>query len=222
MTYSGTMTNVFTLAHELGHAYHSYEVRNLPILAQEYRMNVAETASTLAEMTVIDALIQREQDPTVQRSLLDHKLQRSTIFLMNIYARFLFELDFYEARKKGYVVAEDLNAMMTEAQKKAYGNALSEWHSRFWISKQHFYMTSLPFYNFPYTFGYLFSLGIYSTLKKEKNRAEAWAALLRDTGRLSVEDLAQRHLGVNLENPAFWEEAINTVEVDVERFIQLT
>ena len=221
MTYSGTMNNVFTLAHELGHAYHSYEMRDLPIFAQQYRMNVAETASTLAEVVVIDSMIKQSSSPKTQLALLDNKLQRSVIFLMNIYARFLFEIDFYHERRKGFVLAKDLNDLMEKAQKKAFGNALAEWHPHFWIAKQHFYLTEVPFYNFPYTFGYLFSHGIYAHLQQKENAEQAYASLLRDSGSLQVEKLAQRHLGVKLNEPYFWENALNLIENDVATYLKL-
>lgn len=219
MTYSGTMSNVFTLAHELGHAYHSYEVRDLPIFAQQYKMNVAETASTLAEMVTIDSMIEKTKDSKTKLGLIDNKLQRAVLFLMNIQARFLFELDFYQERRKGFVLANELNFLMEKAQKQAFGDIFSEWHPHFWAAKQHFYSTSVPFYNFPYTFGYLFSQGIYAHLKQEKNSAMAYAELLRDTGRLSTEELAFRHLGVKLEEPYFWENAVNLIEQDVATYL---
>lgn len=222
MTYSGTMTNLFTLAHELGHAYHNYEVRNLPFFAQQYPMNLAETASTLAEMIVIDSLIQQQtQDLKVKLFLLDYKLQRSVLFLMNIHARFLFELDFYEARRKGFVSAKELSSLMEQAQQRAFGAALAEWHPHFWVAKQHFYFTEAPFYNFPYTFGYLFSLGIYAHLKNQGRAEEVYASLLRDTGSQTAEDLAERYLGVRLEEPFFWQEALRLVQNDVSLYLEL-
>ena len=220
MTYSGTMSNLFTLAHELGHAYHNHEVRKLPIFAQQYRMNVAETASTLGEMAVIDSMIQQTQDSQAKLSLIDYKLQRAVLFCMNIHARFLFENDFYQARRKGFVPAKELNILMEEAQKRAFTHTLSQWHPHFWVPKQHFYITDVPFYNFPYTFGYLFSQGIYALLKPQKNAAEAYTALLRDTGCLTVEDLASRHLGVLLEEPYFWQNALQLIEYDVDTYIK--
>lgn len=221
MTYSGTMGNLFTLAHELGHAYHSYVVRDLPIFAQQYRMNVAETASTLAEMVIIDSMIKQMDEPNEKLALLDYKMQRSVIFLMNIHARFIFEVEFYKARRKGYVLPEELNTLMENAQKKAYGEALAEWHPHFWAAKLHFYATDVPFYNFPYTFGYLFSQGIYAHLKNHKDAQERYAALLKDTGRLEVEELAKQHLGVNLQQPIFWENALNLIEKDAENYVKL-
>lgn len=221
MTYSGMMTNVLTLAHELGHAYHSYEVRQLTPFSQQYRMNVAETASTLAEMVVMDSMIKQAQDLPTQFLLLDNKLQRAVVFLMNIQARFHFELDFYQARRKGFVFAQELNTLMEEAQKRAFGDVLSVWHPRFWVAKQHFYATEVPFYNFPYTFGYLFSQGIYAQLKNQNKADEAYASLLRDTGCLAAEELAYRHLGVKLDEPLFWESALQLIESDVTNYLKL-
>lgn len=221
MTYSGTMNNVFTLAHELGHAYHSYVMKDLPFFAQQYRMNVAETASTLAELVTIDSMIHETKNQKEKLALLDNELQRTIVFLMNIHCRFLFEIDFYKERKKGFVLPQELNLLMEKAQKKAFGNALGEWHPHFWASKQHFYFTEVPFYNFPYTFGYLFSLGIYTHLKKKKNGPEKYEALLRDSGSFSSEELALRHLNVRLDEPHFWETALGTIRDKIDQYVTL-
>ncbi|KWW14006.1 MULTISPECIES: M3 family oligoendopeptidase [Peribacillus] len=223
MTYSGTPSNVSTLAHELGHAFHSYAMRDIHPLNRSYAMNVAETASTFAEMVVSDAAVKEagsEEEKLVQ---LEDKIQRSVALLMNIHARFLFETKFYEERKQGYVSAERLNELMLDAQKDAYGDALSDYHPTFWASKLHFYITGVPFYNFPYTFGYLFSLGIYANaLKEPAGFEEKYIALLKDTGSMKVEDLAKKHLGVDLTTRDFWEEAVLACMDDVEEFMNLT
>lgn len=223
MTYAGTMNNVSTLAHELGHAYHQHLMNDVPALAQEYAMNVAETASTFAELVVSDALVKQATSDQARVALLEDKIQRAVAFFMNIHARFLFETRFYEERKGGLVGTERLNELMEEAQKEAYCDALSEYHPHFWASKLHFYITEVPFYNFPYTFGFLFSAGIYALAENEGERfEERYAALLRDTGSMTVEQLAQKHLGVDLEQPTFWEAAVANVMGDVHKFLDLT
>src|SRR5690606_21910938 len=103
MTYSGSMSNVATLAHELGHAFHSYALRPVHQLNRQYAMNVAETASTFAEMIVADAAVKEAGTKEEKIALLEDKAQRSVSFFMNIHARFLFETRFYEERKKGVV-----------------------------------------------------------------------------------------------------------------------
>lgn len=223
MTYSGTASNVATLAHELGHGYHQHVMDEVDQLNQSYAMNVAETASTLAEMIVADAAVEAAETKEERLPLIEDKIQRSIAFFMNIHARFLFETRFYEARKEGFVSTEQLNQIMEEAQKEAYGDQLSSYHPLFWASKLHFHITGVPFYNFPYTFGYLFSLGIYAYAKSDKeNFAHFYDALLQDTGRLTVEDLAKKHLNVDLEKPDFWQNAIDLCIEDVEQFLNLT
>lgn len=223
MTYSGTPSNISTLAHELGHGFHTYAMRDLHLLNRNYAMNVAETASTLAEMIVSDASVKNAKTEQEKITLLEDKVQRSVALLMNIHARFLFETRFYEERKNGTVSTEKLNLLMEEAQKEAYGNALDEYHPLFWGSKMHFYITGVPFYNFPYTFGYLFSLGIYAkALEEGKGYEEKYIALLKDTASMTVEDLAMKHLNVDLTKPDFWEKAVQLCMDDVEEFLKLT
>jgi len=223
MTYSGDVGGVRTLAHELGHAFHSYVMRNLPPLTQEYAMNVAETASTFAEMLINAAAIANAQSKEEKLALLDAKIGDSAAYLMNIHARFLFETRFYEARQKGMVSIDRLNEMMETAQKEAYAGALGLYHPHFWASKLHFYATDVPFYNFPYTFGYLFSAGIYARAKEEGPAFEQkYIDLLCDTGRMTVEDLAARHLGVDLTKPDFWLTGVQNAINDVEEFLALT
>ncbi|WP_436373055.1 M3 family oligoendopeptidase [Cytobacillus sp. BC1816] len=223
MTYSGTPSNVSTLAHELGHGFHTYAMKDLHLLNRNYAMNVAETASTFAEMIVSDAAVKNAGTEEEKLALLEDKVQRSVALLMNIHARFLFETRFYEERKRGNVSADRLNEIMTDAQKEAYGSALDEYHPSFWASKLHFFITGVPFYNFPYTFGYLFSLGIYAqALKEGKGYEEKYIALLKDTASMTVEDLAMKHLNADLTKPEFWEGAVQLCMDDVEELLELT
>ncbi|WP_449620582.1 M3 family oligoendopeptidase [Robertmurraya sp. Marseille-Q9965] len=223
MTYSGTPSNVSTLAHELGHGFHTYAMRDLHTLNRNYAMNVAETASTFAEMIVADASVKNATTEEEKLALLEDKVQRSVALLMNIHARFLFETRFYEERKEGIVSTERLNQLMEEAQQEAYGDALEEYHPLFWASKLHFYITGVPFYNFPYTFGYLFSLGIYAqAIEEGKGYEEKYINLLKDTASMTVEELALKHLNVDLTQPEFWEKGVQLCIDDVEEFLQLT
>ncbi|MBU8916537.1 M3 family oligoendopeptidase [Bacillus sp. FJAT-29953] len=223
MTYSGTPSNVSTLAHELGHGFHTYAMRGVPHINRLYAMNVAETASTFAEMIVADASVKSAKNEEEKLVLLDDKIQRTVALLMNIHARFLFETRFYEERKQGPISVERLNEVMLEAQREAYCDALEEYHPLFWASKLHFFITGVPFYNFPYTFGYLFSLGIYAqALAEGKGYEEKYIALLRDTASMTVEDLAAKHLQVNLTEKDFWEKAVGICLEDIDEFLELT
>ncbi|MEC3883827.1 M3 family oligoendopeptidase [Halobacillus sp. HZG1] len=222
MTYSGSPSSVATLAHELGHAYHQHVMNELPELNQGYAMNVAETASTFAEMIVADAAVKEASTEAEKMVLLEDKVQRSVAFFMNIHARFLFETRFYEERKQGVVSTERLNELMTEAQREAYVHTLDEYDPTFWASKLHFHITDVPFYNFPYTFGYLFSMGIYAkALEVGPAFEDRYIALLQDTGRMTVEDLAKKHLDVDLEEKDFWVHALELCLSDLESFMDL-
>ncbi|MOA31644.1 hypothetical protein D3C78_1528120 [compost metagenome] len=155
--------------------------------------------------------------------MLADKIQSSISFFMNIHARFLFETRFYERRKQGMLDASELSGLMEEAQKEAFHNALGQYHPHFWASKLHFYITDVPFYNFPYTFGYMFSTGIYALAQREGAEfADKYDALLRDTGRMTVEELAAKHLNVDLTKPDFWRDAMSLAVADVEQFLALT
>ncbi|MCL4424322.1 MAG: M3 family oligoendopeptidase [Firmicutes bacterium] len=223
VTFSGTIGNLSTLAHELGHAYHQHVMNDLPPLAQQYAMNVAETASTFAQLIVSDAATKQAKDENERLFLIEDRLADSASLLMNIQSRFLFETRFYEARQRGPLGVPALNELMVNAQKEAFQDALGVYHPHFWASKLHFYSTNTPFYNFPYTFGFLFSTGVYTRAREEGPAfADRYVELLRDTGRMRVEDLALHHLGADLTKAAFWQESIDTALADLEEFLRLT
>lgn len=221
MTYKGTPFNVATLAHELGHAYHNECVKHLPFFHQQAQMNVAETASTFGEMIVIDQAIRAEKDEHKKLKLLDDKLQRSIAYFMNLHARLLFEKAFYEERREGFVSAEKLSEMMVAAQKQAYQNSLADWEPYFWASKMHFFFTHCPFYNFPYTFGYLLSNGLYARAREE-SFGERFDAFLEDSAQMNVEKLAQKHLQVDLTKPDFWRDSIEILVDDIDQFLTIS
>ena len=224
MTFSGSYGNMTTLAHELGHGYHSWVIRDLPIGARRYTMGVAETASTFNELIVTDAALASATDPGERLVLLNQKADDAATFFMNIRARYDFEQAFFEQRAKGHMGMDALCALMLRAQKNAYGSALAKdgFHPLFWASKLHFYITRSPFYNFPYTFGYLFSRAVYRRAVAEGAAfVNRYVALLRDTGSMDTETLARKHLGVDLTRPAFWEETVDAVLADVDAFVAL-
>ena len=146
MTYTNSADSMSTLAHELGHAYHSWVLRNEPVFLQDYPMNLAETASTFAEAVLGEQRLQHAKSDYERLQILDGMLGDAVAFLMNIHARFLFEDEFHQKRAAGELTADQLNEMMLAAQRAAYLDALSDdgWNPRFWVSKLHFYITSVP------------------------------------------------------------------------------
>ncbi|MDE0229348.1 MAG: M3 family oligoendopeptidase [Spirochaetaceae bacterium] len=220
MTYGGTFGGASTLAHELGHAYHAWLLRERPYFATHYPMALAETASTFCETLIMDAALDAA-DGEQELALLGNIGDEAVMMLMNLRSRFLFETAFFERRADGPLTADELSALMVEAQREAYCGGLAEdgYHPLFWASKLHFYLTSMPFYNFPYVFGYLFSNGLSALARREGPAfAEAYARLLEDTGSMTCEELAERHLGEDLTGAAFWERAVDRVLEVVPRF----
>lgn len=223
MTYGESVNEVSTLAHELGHAFHSHVMWDLPTLNQDYAMNVAETASTFAELIVADATLKEAKTDEEKINLLDVKLQNAIAMFMNIHARFIFESNFYAARQKGLVSTDEITRLMVEAQKEAYIDGLGSYHPHFWAAKLHFFIDEIPFYNFPYTFGYLFSLGIYAKASQHADGFEnQYIALLRDTASMTTEELAKKHLDTDLHQATFWQAGIDMVLKDIATFMDLT
>ena len=223
MTYGESVNEVSTLAHELGHAFHSHVMWDLPTLNQDYAMNVAETASTFAELIVADATLKEAKTDEEKINLLDVKLQNAIAMFMNIHARFIFESNFYAARQKGLVATDEITRLMVEAQKEAYIDGLDSYHPHFWAAKLHFFIDEVPFYNFPYTFGYLFSLGIYAKASQHADGFEdQYIALLRDTASMTTEELAKKHLDTDLHQATFWQAGIDMVLKDIATFMELT
>ena len=225
MTFSGNYNEMMTLAHELGHAYHSYVLKDCDYFARFYPMNLAETASTFNELLVTDAALGATDDEEMKLSLIDKKIEESFIMCCDIRSRFIFEAGFYEERKKGSVPKARLNELMVEAQRQAFGDILDDegHHPLFWASKQHFSISDIAFYNFPYTFGHLFAGGIYDRARKEGPAfAEAYRGLLADTGSMTCEEVARKHLGVDITKQDFWNDAVARSLADVDEFVKLT
>lgn len=224
MTYGGTFENLLTLAHELGHAYHGWVLKDRPTFARMYPMTLAETASIFVETLVTDAALQQSTDPQERLMLLDQKLQQPYVLFCDIYSRYLFERSLYEERATGTIQKARLSELMVAAQKRAYANMLDEdgYHPFFWCSKLHFYISDNPFYNFPYTFGYLFAGGVYDRAKKEgAGFADKYRDLLADTGSMTTDEVARKHLGVDLSGKEFWNDAVGRSLADIDEFAKL-
>ncbi|MCA9561266.1 MAG: M3 family oligoendopeptidase, partial [Myxococcales bacterium] len=222
LSYNDTLGDVQTLAHELGHAWHSHVMADMRPWATLYPMTLAETASTFAECLVGDALLNQPGASASQRRMvLDLRLERAAAFMLNTPMRFEFEKAFYAERRDGEVSSGRLCALMADTQRRIYGDTLAEdqldpW---FWASKLHFFLTDISFYNFPYTFGYLFSTGVFARARDEGPGFRAtYRRLLRATGSATAEEVAREVLGVELGAPDFWHAALDDVARDLEAF----
>lgn len=221
-TYMGSLQDVSTLAHELGHAYHSWVMRDLPSAQKDYPMTLAETASIFSETVLSDRLLEISKDHEARLSASYAEVENAVALLLNIPARFDFEKSFYEKRAEGVVSDEELSALTDRAWSKWYGDCLSQNEKLFWATKMHFSFAGISFYNFPYTFGYLFSLSIYA--RRPSLGAEFMpkvVEILRDTGRMTAEELVRKHFGEDLGHVDFWQKSLDVVGEKIARFESL-
>lgn len=223
MNFDGSLSSVVTMAHELGHAYHGVQIENHGPLNWEYSMPVAETASTFNENIVMKNVI-AEATPEEKASLLESELQDTTQIIVDIYSRFLFEKAVFEARDEQFLFSKDLEALMLDAQKQAYGDGLdhSALHPFMWVCKPHYYSADLSYYNFPYAFGGLFAKGLYALyLEQPEGFVEKYKAMLTATTVGTVEETAS-FMGVDITKKEFWAKALGLVEQQIKEFIALT
>lgn len=220
--YDGYFGSIGTLAHELGHAFHNRQIENNRPLNQDYPMPVAETASTFNEVHLGQAAL---KDATGQErlNLLENDLREQTQCIVDIYSRYLFETAVFEQSQQKFLMADDLKALMLDAQKKAYGDGLDEtcMHPYMWACKSHYYSEGLSFYNFPYAFGNLFAMGLYSLFLKEGDAfVEKYKAMLAATPCCTIEE-AGAMMGIDLTKKAFWEESLSQIAKTVEAFCEM-
>lgn len=224
LNFDGSLNNVLTIAHELGHAYHGTKIQSHRPLNWSYSMPVAETASTFNEAIVMNHLLEEAASNDEKVAVIEQYLQDVTQIIVDIYSRYLFETEVFENRKSSFMFAPQLAEIMLNAQKKAYGDGLDEesLHPYMWINKSHYYSTGLSFYNFPYAFGGLFSRGLYEQyLAKPDGFVEQYSKLLETTTVASVEDTA-KVMGLDVSQVDFWRTALSGIEAYVDEFIELT
>jgi oligoendopeptidase F len=219
VNYVPAFDGVSTLAHELGHAYHNYDLAHQPPLLRDTPSTLAETASIFCE-TIIRKAGFRHANQDEQLALLDASLSGQCAVVVDISSRFLFESRAFEARKKRELSVDDLNNLMLEAQRETYGDAVDETllHPYMWAVKSHYYRSWHSFYNFPYMFGSLFGLGLYSRYLKDQERYVAgYDELLSSTGQADAADLAAR-FGIDIRSPAFWHASFDLIRADIDQF----
>ena len=219
--YDGMFTDVVTLAHELGHAFHNQCVRDHRPLNQGYSMPVAETASTFNECVVMNAAIKSAANRDEQIALIESQLQDATQIICDIYSRYRFETMVFANREKRFMNADTFCEFMLEAQKQSYGDGLdhSVLHPYMWVCKQHYYGPT--FYNFPYAFGGLFARGLYAQYEKEGAAfVPKYKKLLHTTPVATVEDTA-KVADIDLTDKNFWRGALQTIADKIDLLCKL-
>ncbi|MDB6004367.1 MAG: oligoendopeptidase pepF/M3 family [Prosthecobacter sp.] len=216
MTFHCTVHDMVTLAHEVGHAWHSCVLRPARSFAANYPMTLAETASNFGEMILLNGLMSNPGITDATKAyLLDQEMLRAHAYLINIPMRYEFEKAFYTERASGEVSVSRLSALMNEAQQKLYGDTLLDGGTdpMFWASKMHFFISGISFYNFPYVFGYLLSQALFARFKAEgPSFLPRYEAFLSMTGSATCEEVVKQSLGEDITQPEFWATALKAIE----------
>lgn len=221
--FDGSFSDVVTLAHELGHAFHNLNIEDLRPLNDDYSMPVAETASTFNEHVVMDAAIEAASDPREKLALIESQLMDTTQIIVDIYSRYLLESGVFEKRSDEFMFPDALCEMMLDAQKRAYGDGLDPeyLHPYMWLCKSHYYSSGLSFYNWPYAFGGLFARGLYAKYKAEgASFVKKYRELLRATPVTTVEDTAMI-AGIDITDPDFWRMSLASYRDKIDEFKRL-
>ena len=223
--FDGSLDQVSTLAHELGHAFHNecaYRV-NKTALQQLTPMTLAETASTMCETIVTEAVLASTNDPQDELVVLEAQIQGAGQVVVDIYSRYLFEKEVFERREQSELSADDFNDIMERAQRETFGDALDERYLQkyMWTWKPHYYRTDISFYNYPYAFGLLFATGLYAIYQQRGDAfVEDYKNLLASTGEETAARLARR-FGIDITKRKFWDDSLAIIGKHIDRYCEL-
>jgi pepF/M3 family oligoendopeptidase len=221
--FDGSLDQLTTIAHELGHAYHNETQKGKTPLQRRTPMTLAETASIMCETIITDAALAQAASADEELAILETFLLNAGQVIVDIYSRYLFETEVFQRREEAELSADDFCEIMMRAQKETYAEALDgdHLHQYMWTWKPHYYIPSLSFYNFPYAFGLLFGLGLYAIYQeKGADFLEDYDALLRSTGEANADELAAR-FGIDLKEPDFWRGSMKVIEERIHRYVSL-
>ncbi len=215
MNFDGSHDSVATLAHELGHAYHNVALADRTPIQRATPMALAETASIFCETLLFETAVEHATDPTLRLALLDTNLVGATQVVVDIHSRFLFEQELCRRRRRTTLSVTELCDQMLDAQERSYGDGLhpDHRHAYMWAVKGHYFT---PFYNWPYTFGLLFGIGLYARyLEDPEQFRNGYDALLSSTGMADAAALAGR-FGVDVRDPGFWASSLDVLRGHIE------
>ncbi len=223
VNFDGSMDQVLTVAHELGHAYHNECLKGKSQLQRRTPMTLAETASIFNQTIITDAVLNQATEPGEELAILETFLIDSAQVVVDIYSRYLFESELFARRSTAELSADDFCDLMIRCQKETYADGLDQEYLNpyLWTWKPHYYNADRSYYNFPYTFGLLFGLGLYKMYQEGNGDfVDRYDDLLASTGNGTAAELAAR-FDFDLRQPEFWRDGIKVIEQRIDRYIDL-
>jgi oligoendopeptidase F len=204
----------------LGHAYHNLNLETRTPLQSDTPSTLAETASIFCDTLSFEAALQEASGPE-RLALLEASLQRDLLVVVDIQSRFLFERAVFEQRARRELSPRELDELMLGSQRQTYGDGLDtdQLHPKMWAVKGHYYGPT--FYNYPYTFGLLFGLGLYARYQEDPDRFRAgYDDLLASTGLADAATLARR-FGFDTRALDFWRSSLDVIRNRITEFESL-
>ena len=220
--FAGSFSDVSTLAHELGHAWHDYCLKDMPVLMTDCPMPLAETASIFNETMLTHQALQSADDAQAF-ALIESELMEATQTVVDIKSRYLFETEVIDTRRDHTLSVEELKDVMLRAQNLTYGDGLDKAfrHPFMWACKPHYYFTGLSFYNFPYAFGLLFGKGVFARyLAKGSAFIPEYNRLLAASGSDTI-TRAAASVGIDVNSVDFWRSSLDVIRSSIDRFCSL-
>jgi pepF/M3 family oligoendopeptidase len=220
LNWSGSVESAQTTAHELGHAYHNTQLAGRTPLQKRLPMALAETASIFCETLVVEAGLATLQGKE-RLALLDVDLQGANQVVVDIHSRFLFEAEVFARRQRRTLGVNELNEIMLQSQIDAYGDGLdqSTAHPHMWVLKGHYYGSH--FYNWPYTYGLLFGLGLFAQYHADPDRFRAgYDDLLSRAGMATAEELGAA-FGIDVTSESFWTASLDVLRARMAEYSKL-
>jgi oligoendopeptidase F len=219
INFTGKSRDVFTLAHELGHAVHSEAAQDRSILVQDAPLPLAETASTFSELLLYDNISSKITD-NEKKIMLSEKIDDLYATIMRQSFFTIFEKDAHEQIGKGTTI-EEISKTYLKNLKEQFGNSItvSDDFAIEWSCIPHFYHT--PFYCYAYSFGNLLALSLFQRYKKEgKEFASDYISILAAGGSKKPEDLLDEH-DLDIRSPKFWQEGFDFIKTQVKELESL-
>lgn len=222
LNYTESIRNVLVLAHELGHGVHARLFGKQTYLNFDTPLTIAEVSSVFAEMIVFDYLRKKTRDKKELFALLMGKIEDIFATVFRQVGMYRFEQELHTTRRnKGELTKEQIGEIWQKTRTQMFGNSVNvdNKYNIWWSYIPHFIHT--PFYVYAYAFGELLTLSLYAKYKKEGNKfTKKYLDSLRAGGSESPEKLLTT-LGINLKDPKFWQEGIDSVKLLIDKAIPL-
>jgi len=205
VNYNDRADDVSTLAHELGHAVHAMLASDHSILTHHSSLPLAETASNFAEMLLLEALLDRNDDPAFRRTMLAKYVDDSYAMVLRQAYFVLFEREAHRMIQEEGATPDQLSAAYLANLREQFGDSieLDEVFQTEWVTIPHIYAT--PFYCYAYTFGLLLVLGLFQRYKEEGEAFVPKYLKILAYGGAKAPMAILDEVGIDIRTREFWQ-----------------